>query len=322
LTTGATSNSARYLPFGGTRWESGATPTDFQFTGQRKETGFGLYDYNARYYDPLIGRFVSADSVVPGAGKPQSLNRYAYVYNNPLKYVDPSGHVAAADDIDAGCTDSACRRPLIQLYALYGAKVDNGLLESVPGGEQWYTAHISEWDGAYGSYYNEHGERFDYQPSTGEHMALGYAQYSKTGVNSILMQFVWQAVAEAPMVYAAAVQTHKASAGGRAVRIEISKSEYPEAAQHIEDAQAAGHPSVLTVDRKGAYARRQQSLKGHSTVSGLDRDEYPPAMFKEGGKGASVKPINIHDNRGAGSCLGNACGGLSDGTHVKIVVVP
>jgi hypothetical protein len=37
-----------YLPFGGTRWESGATPTDFQFTGQRKEAGFGLYDYNAR----------------------------------------------------------------------------------------------------------------------------------------------------------------------------------------------------------------------------------------------------------------------------------
>jgi hypothetical protein len=41
LTTGATSNSARYLPFGGTRWESGSTPTDFQFTGQRHESGFG-----------------------------------------------------------------------------------------------------------------------------------------------------------------------------------------------------------------------------------------------------------------------------------------
>jgi RHS repeat-associated protein len=81
-----------YLPFGGTRWESGATPTDFQFTGQRKEAGFGLYDYNARYYDPLLGRFVSADAVVPGAGNPQALNRYTYSYNNPLRYVDPSGH--------------------------------------------------------------------------------------------------------------------------------------------------------------------------------------------------------------------------------------
>jgi hypothetical protein len=35
---------------------------------------------------------VSADSIVPGAGNPQALNRYAYVFNNPLRYVDPSGH--------------------------------------------------------------------------------------------------------------------------------------------------------------------------------------------------------------------------------------
>jgi RHS repeat-associated protein len=81
-----------YLPFGGTRWESGATPTDFQFTGQRQEAGFGLYDYHARYYDPLLGRFVSADAVVPGVGNPQALNRYSYVNNNPLKYIDPTGH--------------------------------------------------------------------------------------------------------------------------------------------------------------------------------------------------------------------------------------
>jgi RHS repeat-associated protein len=67
-------------------------PTDYQFTGQRKEAGFGLYDYNARYYDPLIGRFVSADSVVPGAGNPQALNRYGYELNNPVKYTDPTGH--------------------------------------------------------------------------------------------------------------------------------------------------------------------------------------------------------------------------------------
>jgi RHS repeat-associated protein len=92
LTTGATSNSARYLPFGGTRWESGSTPTDFQFTGQRKEAGFGLYDYNARYYDPLIGRFISADTVVPDPLYPQNLNRYSYTRNNPLRYTDSTGH--------------------------------------------------------------------------------------------------------------------------------------------------------------------------------------------------------------------------------------
>jgi RHS repeat-associated protein len=61
------------------------------FTGQRLDQS-GLYFYNARYYDPQIGRFISADTVVPDPSDPQNLNRYSYVLNNPLKYTDPSGH--------------------------------------------------------------------------------------------------------------------------------------------------------------------------------------------------------------------------------------
>ncbi len=61
-------------------------------TGQRVETGTGLYDYGARWYDPAIGRFLAPDSVIPNVGSSQSLNRYAYVNGNPLKYTDPSGH--------------------------------------------------------------------------------------------------------------------------------------------------------------------------------------------------------------------------------------
>lgn len=48
--------------------------------------------YGARYYDAQLGRFISADTIVPGAGNPQSLNRYTYALNNPLRYKDPSGH--------------------------------------------------------------------------------------------------------------------------------------------------------------------------------------------------------------------------------------
>ena len=55
--------------------------------------GTGLMYYNARYYHPALGRFVSADTIVPEAGNPQSLNRYAYVLNNPLRYVDPNGNI-------------------------------------------------------------------------------------------------------------------------------------------------------------------------------------------------------------------------------------
>lgn len=89
--TGAVVAEQRYLPYGELRWTGGALPTDFTFTGQRSEA-FGLLDYNARYYDPLLGRFVSADTVVPDPKNPQDWNRYTYAANNPLKYVDPDGH--------------------------------------------------------------------------------------------------------------------------------------------------------------------------------------------------------------------------------------
>jgi hypothetical protein len=47
---------------------------------------------NARYYSPYINRFISADTIVPNPARPQGYNRYSYGYNNPLFYVDPSGH--------------------------------------------------------------------------------------------------------------------------------------------------------------------------------------------------------------------------------------
>jgi len=88
-----------YLPYGGLRLgEASTLPTDYGFTGQRLEAGLGLMHYGARFYSPRLGRFVSADSIVPEPGEPQALNRYAYVLNNPLKYIDPSGHYEFEED--------------------------------------------------------------------------------------------------------------------------------------------------------------------------------------------------------------------------------
>jgi RHS repeat-associated protein len=129
----------RYLPYGEERWITGTLVTDFTFTGQRAERGFGLMecaaspkhnggDYNARYYDPWLGRFVSADTVVPNPGNPQTLNRYAYVHNNPLRYVDPTGHqvevvVQYAETCFAG---GPCQQLVQQAQALavqYGPQI-------------------------------------------------------------------------------------------------------------------------------------------------------------------------------------------------------
>ncbi len=104
--------------------------------------------------------------------------------------------------------------------------------------------------------------------------------------------------------------------------IELSRSKYPEAAKHILDAIAAGHSDILTIDRANARKNRKESLKGINTISGKDRDEYPPAMFKEGGTGASVRHITSSDNRGAGSTIGQACKLLPNGTKIKLKIVP
>jgi RHS repeat-associated protein len=76
-----------YDPFG----QPGNEPDEhYLFTGKERDST-GLYYYGARYYDPETGRFVTRD---PAGGKthlPQSLNRYTYCLNNPLKYSDPGG---------------------------------------------------------------------------------------------------------------------------------------------------------------------------------------------------------------------------------------
>ena len=94
---GADVEGSEYLPFGGQRSHIGNVQAPYKFTDQELDASTGLYNYDARLYDSGIGRFVSADSLVQFPFKPQSLNRYSYTLNNPLIYVDPSGHSISPD---------------------------------------------------------------------------------------------------------------------------------------------------------------------------------------------------------------------------------
>ncbi len=114
--TGGKVSEMRYYPYGEMR--SGAMATDRQYTGQRREIGLGLYDYNARYYDPYLNRFISPDSIVPSPANPQSLNRYAYVLNNPLRYTDPTGHLTEEQIRQWVTYDFDSLDPLIQQMLL------------------------------------------------------------------------------------------------------------------------------------------------------------------------------------------------------------
>ena len=87
-----TNTELRYYPYGLARYNTNNQLTSYNFTGQRKDSGSGLLFYNARWYDPQVGRFLQADTLVPAPGDPQSLNRYSYVGNRPVRFTDPTGH--------------------------------------------------------------------------------------------------------------------------------------------------------------------------------------------------------------------------------------
>ncbi len=135
LTTDANGNKyteERYYPYGDTR--SGSSPTDYQFTGQRREATLGsLYDYGARFYSSYLNRFLSADTIVPSPGNPQSLNRYSYVLNSPVMYQDPTGHAEQ-------CFDSVCTN-----HTLYGINF------TADKGQYWDTNDAREVYGAAGA---------------------------------------------------------------------------------------------------------------------------------------------------------------------------
>ncbi len=112
----------------------------------------------------------------------------------------------------------------------------------------------------------------------------------------------------------------------------IDSDRCPETAAHIRDAQHGTswigddtidrtQPTDLTIDRDGSDARRAESMKQvPQTRPRMDRDEYPPAMFEEGGTGSSVKYVYFSDNRRAGRSIQQQTKHLEDGDDVILVV--
>ena len=68
-----------------------------RYAGEYIDTETGLYYLRARYYDPYVGRFISEDSYFGEDENPLSLNRYTYCHNDPIQFVDPSGHSESID---------------------------------------------------------------------------------------------------------------------------------------------------------------------------------------------------------------------------------
>jgi RHS repeat-associated protein len=111
LLTNAAGNVARrygYAAYGQTVYDSGgATVNAREFGGHEADADLGLVYMNARYYDAELGRFVSADTLVPDLTNPQALNRYAFAYGNPISNIDPTGHAPVVVAVVVACAAPA-----------------------------------------------------------------------------------------------------------------------------------------------------------------------------------------------------------------------
>jgi len=116
--TGALLVETRYKAWGEVRYttENSTLPTRYTYTGQYSyvsddatdlgNLGFGLMYYGARFYDPALGRFSSADTIIPEQTQgTQAWDRFAYVNNNPIRNADPTGHIGE----DCGDNPETCK---------------------------------------------------------------------------------------------------------------------------------------------------------------------------------------------------------------------
>jgi RHS repeat-associated protein len=123
--TGAVEQTYGYDIFGAIRNMTGTGGTKFTFTGEQNDDT-GLMYLRARYYDPSVGRFLSRDPFPMQPSDTQTVNRYAYVKNDPTNYVDPSGEQAVGGLeyllIPLGAYGAAALSPYLQKH--FGNLID------------------------------------------------------------------------------------------------------------------------------------------------------------------------------------------------------
>ncbi|MDC0716131.1 SpvB/TcaC N-terminal domain-containing protein [Nannocystis bainbridge] len=285
-----------------TAWREGqAAGPIYRFTDKEDLALAGAVTIGARHYLPALGRWATPDPrflYEPGADLDNAgeRNLYRYAANNPVANVDPDGHSFWSKLAKAG-------RSI--------AKGGNGL-DAFMGivDDAWTVVNpASSW--------------------VDRGVALVSLASEALPVSAGDAKDAYRYVRGADNVADAVKRVERRDYGEAAkaiekytkpVEIPLSRSRFPGSAAHTSDAQRAGHPMELTIDRSGARPNRSEALRGHAPVKGMDRDEYPPAFTREGGTGASVRPVAPGDNRGAGACIGAACRGLPNGTKIKIKV--
>ncbi len=96
--SGAIGTSHAYGPFGQTTMSGTASTNPLQYTGREMDST-GLYFMRARYYNPVLQRFISQDPIGLSGGQ---VNFYAYTFNNPINFMDRMGQRGGFGDLSTG----------------------------------------------------------------------------------------------------------------------------------------------------------------------------------------------------------------------------
>jgi RHS repeat-associated protein len=270
-----------YKPWGELRGGGNSLPTDRTYTGQRWDSYINLHWYGSRWYDDQLGRWVQPDWIVPEAAQGvQAWDRYSYSNNSPLVYSDPSGHcIFGIDTIICVALAGAA----IGAAVGYGAQVINNYQN---GSSNPWTENISA------------------EPIVGG---------AVLGTGAVLVAPAAIAVAGDVLVGTSLVTGSTAlfgagmSAYNTAATIEqfyvygttlpvlkFDPQKFPNIAPHIQDAQTAGQPSVLTRTTNPVL---MSNNRAEATGGLVGLDEYPFASTYEGGAGASVRIVPAGENR-------------------------
>jgi len=131
-----------------TKTDNGIIPvnkiTNRGYTGHEMHDNVGLTNMNARIYDPYIGRFLSPDTIIPNAADMQQYNRYSYVGNNPLGFVDPTGNMGCAVTtcVISNTVPGDVNAPTICYSCITGDQLANGGV-GIPGTGNVYDGFIN-----------------------------------------------------------------------------------------------------------------------------------------------------------------------------------
>jgi len=261
--SGALTQHYEYTAYGNTRYtfSTNAFPLSRRYTSQVLDEDTGLYYYGSRYYDPVLGRFVQPDTVIPHIFDPQSYDRYAYARDNPLHYVDPTGH-APDDDEEIPMTAGGARSMLLRDNPQAAALVKWGGQAMVNSAQAGRVA--AELNPVVGTYNN------GYQAVTGRDAVDTSKKVSTT---ERVLSGVQVVTAVAPM----AAKTTEAVTEGVAVLKSASNVAGESSGGQVLSRLGTSRESVARLGRKAAEAEKQIGIHGVSTTAGVPTGEASKA---------------------------------------------